>query len=148
MLIFQIENERYALESKKIVEVLPFLQLKKLHQTPEYIAGLLNYRSCIVPVIDLCQLIRGHPCCQHLSSRIMLINYLGKDGSNQICGLLAERVTQTLEISETELVDPVITVDNAPYLGKLITTESEMIQCLQVESLVVEMNANLSLIKY
>ncbi len=142
MLLFYIGEDRYALETKRVVEVLPMVKLKTLHHAPAYIPGLFNYRSRLVPVIDLCHLIRGSPCRSHLSTRIVLVNYQVRrepsDRSWQILGLMAERVTDTLNKPETEFVDPGIKLDAAPYLGEMITDEQGMIQCVRVEYLLPE----------
>ena len=47
-----------ALDSRRAVEVVPTLTLKKLHSAPEYIPGLFNYRGHLVRVIELCSLIQ------------------------------------------------------------------------------------------
>ena len=74
MLLFHLENERYALESTQIIEVVPLIELKKQPHAPNYVSGVFNYRGQIVPVIDLCQLIQGKSCHTHLSTRIILVN--------------------------------------------------------------------------
>ncbi|GAC1449002.1 MAG: chemotaxis protein CheW [Chamaesiphon sp.] len=135
MLLFYIGDERYALEIEHVVEVFPMVALKKLHHAPDYIAGLFNYRGRIVPAIDLCTLIHGNPCRYYLSTRIILINYLDSDQTEHLWGLIAERVTETLNKSETDFIDPGITVDGFPYLGKIITDEQGMIQFVRVENL-------------
>ncbi|MFB2770334.1 chemotaxis protein CheW [Pelatocladus sp. BLCC-F211] len=141
-LLLHIDNERYALESQQVVEVLPLVVLKTLPYTPEYFAGVFNYRGRIVPIIDLCQLIRGKRCSEHLSTRIILINYKVKQQADSspsqtpyLLGLMAERVVETLHKSETELVDPNIQIDAAPYLGKMIVDEQGIIQCVHVDAL-------------
>lgn len=138
MLLFYVGDDRYAIESRRVVEVVPIVALKKLHNAPSYVPGLFNYRSHLVPVVDWCHLIRGTPCCVHLSTRIVLVNYMGRDRTSHILGLMAERVTEILNKPETEFVDPGITVDAAPYLGKMITDEQGMIQCVRVEYLLAD----------
>ncbi len=142
MLLLNIGNERYAIESRQVVEVIPLVLLKTLPHQPEYIAGVFNYRGRIVPVIDLCQLMRGKPSREYLSTRIVLVNYWG--GNNRelkapyILGLMTEQVVETLQKSESEFVDPNIQIDTASYLGKIIVDEQGMIQCLRVEYLFSE----------
>ncbi|WP_066426278.1 chemotaxis protein CheW [Anabaena sp. 4-3] len=149
MLLFYINNECYALPSQQVVEVLPLVTLKTLPHAPEYFAGVFNYRGQIVPVLDLCQLMRGKPCCEHLSSRIILVNYSGRDVNSSVLsktatsapsviGLIAERVVETLHKSSLEFVDPNVEIDAAPYLGKIILGEQGMIQCLRIENLLSE----------
>ncbi len=105
MLLFYLGDDRYALESRRVVEVVPLVALKKLHHAPEYLAGLFDYRGLIVPAIDLCHLIRGTPCRSYLSTRIILVNYLDRSPTPHIVGLMAERITETLNKPETEFVD-------------------------------------------
>lgn len=144
MLLFYINNQRYALASQQVVEVLPLVTLKTLPHTPEYFAGVFNYRGRIVPVIDLCQLMGGKACCEHLSSRIILVNYSGGDTAKSssapsiILGLMAEGVVETLHKSNIQLVDTNLQIGAAPYLGKIILEEQGMIQCLQIEHLLSE----------
>ncbi|MCJ8279706.1 MAG: chemotaxis protein CheW [Rivularia sp. ALOHA_DT_140] len=141
-LLLAVDGKRYALESQKVVEVLPLVCLEMLPHSPEYIAGIFNYRGQIVPVIDLCQLMRDKPCCEHFSTRIILIKHYdnGSENSSQspkhsIFGLIAERVTDTLQKSETELMDANIQIDAAPYLDKIIVQDTEMIQCIHLDYL-------------
>jgi hypothetical protein len=42
---------------------------------------------------------------------------------------MAERVTQTVELAETELIDAGYQTLDAPYLGKMALTQKDMIQC-------------------
>jgi chemotaxis-related protein WspB len=133
MLLFSLGNERYAIESREIVEIIPLVLLKNLPQKPEHIAGVFNYHGRIVPVIDLCHLMRGKPCSDNLSTRIVLVNYGG-----HILGLMAEQVVETLHKSESEFVDSHIQIDAAPYLGKMILDDKGMIQCIRIEYLLSE----------
>ena len=138
MLLFYVGDERYAISAKSVVEVVPMVALKKVYHAPEYVAGLFNYRGQIVPVIDLCHLIQNQTCSLHLSTRIIMINYLICDGINNVyrlLGLMAERVTETMNKPETELIPPTITVDASAYLGGIINDEKGMIQYLRIENL-------------
>lgn len=143
MLLFYVGDERYALDSKKVVEIVPLVALKKLHHAPEYVAGLFNYRGLVVPVIDICHLLLGNSCNHHLSTRIIMVNYFSsnKNGERAITntprllGLMAPRVTETLDVDKNQSVTPGMVLDNAPYLGDIITDASGMIQYLNVDYL-------------
>lgn len=142
MLLFQIHDQRYAIPSQQVVEVISLVNLTKLPHTPEYFAGVFNYRGIIIPVIDLSQLMSSKYCCQHLSTRIILVNHWGKNNRQQstpqIMGLIAERVVETLQISDKDLVDVDIQIDKPPYLGNMIIDDQGMIECLHVEYLLSE----------
>jgi chemotaxis-related protein WspB len=135
MLLFAIDDERYALEGQQVVEVLPLLGLAKPHQAPPHVSGLLHYRGSIVPVVDVCQLLRGRPCRSYLSTRMIMVRFLDGDRQPQILGLLAEKVTQTLDAAEAKLIPTGIAVDKAPFLGDKLLDNEGIIQCLHVEHL-------------
>ncbi|MEH1778823.1 MAG: chemotaxis protein CheW [Nostoc sp.] len=142
MLLLNIGNERYAIESRQVVEVIPLVMLKTLPHQPEYITGVFNYRGRIVPVIDLCQLMRGKPSSEYLSTRIILVNYWGSNNTElqapYILGLMTEQVVETLHQSESKFADSNIQIDTALYLGKMIVDDQGMIQCLRIEYLLSE----------
>lgn len=148
MLMFYVgDDDRYALDTKRVIEVVPTVTLQKLHGAPEYIPGLFNYRGHLVPAIDLCQMIQGKPARAYLSTRIVLVNCELPDTTESngdilhgslILGLIAERMTETLKKPETEFLSPSLKVDSTPYLGEIITDDRGMIQFLRVEHLLSE----------
>ncbi len=137
MLLFQAGNRRYALNSQIVGEVLPWASLYPATGSHSAIAGLLNYHSQLVSVIDLGQLIHQSPSQPNYGSRIMLINAAGIPGfaSAQWVGLLADRVVDTLQIRPDQLE----TIDDqgsaAAYLGAAIVQEQTIIRCFHPERL-------------
>lgn len=125
----------YSIKCEKVREVAPMVRLKKVPNTPEYFAGLFNYRGMIVPVIDLCQLIQGCPCKMRLSTRIILVDYLKDDNTPYILGLIAERVTEAVRKPIESFVSPGIKMGNTPYLGGIVMEEKKMIQYIDLDLL-------------
>ena len=138
MLLFYIGDDRYALAARQVVEVISLVELKKLARSPKYLAGLLDYRGKIIPVIDLCQLLSRRSYQPYLSTRIIIVNYAFNKENLSLLGVIAERVTETLELQETDLIEPDIQASTGAYLGGIITDEQGMIQYIQVESLLSE----------
>jgi chemotaxis-related protein WspB len=135
LLLFHLGDEKYAIDCKQVVEIIPQVLLKKLYQAPEYVAGVFNYRGRIVPAIDLCFIIRGDCCRRCLSTRIMMVNYPMPNGTTRYLGLIAERVTDTLYKPESELIPTELSSNSTAYLGEMIPEQQGMIQRLRVEEL-------------
>lgn len=135
ILLFYTGNDLYAIESSHVVEVIPRVDLRKVHHVPDYVAGLFNYRGMISPVIDLCYLIQGTPSRSHLSTRIIVVKRSQPNLTAQYLGLMAERVTETLNISSDEIQRSSLRAEAAPYLSGIIVDEKRMIQCVQLEQL-------------
>lgn len=132
-LLLRMGTERYALDARRIVEVVPMVHLKPLPHAEPYIAGLFDYRGTLVPVIDLCRLTTAHHCGKYLTTRIVLIEYPAPDGHSHILGLLAEQVTETIKIKDGDFQPAGIHVNQAPYLGDLIKVGEAMVQRLDIE---------------
>jgi chemotaxis-related protein WspB len=136
-LLFYLGDDRYLLETQRVVQVLPLVQWKAVPQAPAGVAGLFNYRGSPVPLIDLGQLALGRPSRRHMSTRIILVEYcatVSKDPDNtRLLALLAEKITTTLQRSHTEFT--VTGVDGAPYLGPVTTDAVGIMQRVEVEHL-------------
>lgn len=138
MLIFYVGEDLYALDCMQVVEVIPRVLFRKVHHAPHYVAGLFNYRGMIVPAIDLCHLIQGQPSRSHLSTRIVIVNYTGKDNVKRYLGLMAERITETLDRPNAGLDHHSSNndTDNThPFLGEMLMDEKGMIQSIRLENL-------------
>lgn len=140
MLLFSVGQNLYAIDTEDMVEVIPRVLLRKVTHAPEYIAGLLNYRGMIAPVIDLSQLIDHQPCRPILSTRIMMVKYSLRGGDQGYLGLMAEQVTETLKVSENELKPSGLHTPSANYLGNIIINERGMIQQIQISALFQDYN--------
>ncbi|MEA5535717.1 chemotaxis protein CheW [Crocosphaera sp. XPORK-15E] len=135
LLLFHLGDEKYAIDSKQVAEIIPQVLLRKLYQAPKYVAGVFNYRGKIVPAIDLCHLIGGYPCRHCLSTRIIMVNYPMPDGTTRYVGLLAERVTDTMYKPKNEWIPTEVNSESTTYLGEMIPEKDGMIQRLRVEKL-------------
>lgn len=132
MLIFHIDDDLYTIESSSVVEIIPRVPLRKIHHVPQYVAGLFNYRGEIVPVIDLCHLLRDTLSRNYLSTRIIMV----KDNYHQQhLGLIAERITETLNVRETDFVNSGIKVKEAAYLGGILMNKKGIIQRIDLREL-------------
>lgn len=132
LLSFHIGAESYAVTATQIVEVLPLTTVKRIPQAPAFVAGLLDYRGTPVPVIDLCQLSEGRCHNKVLSSRIILVNYENGHQESHILGLIAEKVTETLNPAAGDFNPTGIKVREAPYLGEVINKNGHMIQLIEI----------------
>lgn len=141
--LFHLGPERYALEARQVVEVLPLLGLTPIPQAPRGVAGLINYRGQPVPVVDLSELALGRPSAEQFSTRIMIVNHPDADGNLRLLGLIAEQATGLVRKKPEELQDAGVRIAAAPYLGPLIMDEGGVIQCIQSRLLLADTVRNL-----
>lgn len=136
MLLFQLGNSRYAIPACEVVEIASMVELEPLPGTPDYITGLFNYRGQHVPVLDLCLLINNQTCSKLITTRMILVDFPLASGGTRTLGLLAERVTETIEIDEQDFTGTGITIPDAPFVGRAANSEQGLIQRLSITELV------------
>ena len=134
-LLFELGNDRYALDVRQIAEVLPLLGVKEIPQAPEAMTGLFNCRGAPVPLIDLSQLTLGRPSARRLSTRMVLVHYPDETGQTHLLGLIAERATQTARHEPSDFVASGVTNSGAPYLGPVATDARGLLQWIDVRTL-------------
>ncbi len=134
--VFQIGQDRYALDAGRVVQVVPLLALKRLPHAPKGVAGVFVYQGSPVPAVDLCELTLGRPAAEMLSTRIILVNFAAPGGEAHLLGLIAEKATEVLRKDPRDFVDSGINLKAAPYLGPVLADPKGPIHWLQEEHLV------------
>lgn len=134
--LFQLGNDRYALEASQVVEVIPLVALKKLPQSPKGIAGFFVYRGQPVPAVDLGELLLGKPARERLSTRIIVVNHADAPGAaprmvSGRLGLIAERATTTMKSETKAFKELGVPLAATPCLGPVLTDEKGVIQLVQ-----------------
>jgi chemotaxis-related protein WspB len=142
-LLFQLGNERYAIEAGRVIEVAPLLALKRLPMAPKGVAGIFNYRGRPVPAVDLSELALGKPSSERLSTRIIIVNFEFSDGAKHLLGLIAEQATEMLRKDPREFVEPGLKIEAAPYLGPVYIDAQGAIQWIDTQRLLSEPVRNL-----
>lgn len=136
--LFHLGPERYALEARRVVEIVPLLKLKPLPNAPFGIAGMFLYRGQPVPALDLCLLTLGRPAREHLSTRIMILPQPDAGPTPRLIGLIGERVTETMKRSDQDFVPSGIPQTADSYLGGLLVDPkhpNRVIQLIHPEKL-------------
>jgi chemotaxis-related protein WspB len=137
-LLFQLGNDRYALQASRVIEVLPLVELKKIPNAPKGVAGIFNYRGRPVPAVDLCELTLGQPASRRLSTRIIIVNHPDDTGRNHPLGLIAEHATEIIQRESGEFVEPGLKLGGAPYLGPVLMDSRGGVQLVYEQRLLTD----------
>jgi chemotaxis-related protein WspB len=154
VLHLRVGDERYALPTASVVEVVPAVPLRRVPGTPEAVAGLLAYRGRVVPVVDLPRLFGRGAAPARLSTRIAVCD---RDGAlaplgveapqgpggaggggarRRLVGVLAERVTRVGELDpDVPGSHPGPRADGLPALGRVTFDEDGLVQLVEVGEL-------------
>ena len=138
LLTFTLGQQQYGIDTRNIVEVLPFISANPVPKQGEEVRGLVRYRGKLVPVIDLCQLISDRHCQLRLGTRTVVVKTIPveSDKESYLFAITAENVigmsttmpdVKTPEHSES-FVGPIVDIESS-------TTETKAIQMILVNSL-------------
>lgn len=134
-LLFQLGEERYALDVACVAEVLPLVGVRPIPQAPPAVAGVFSCRGTLLPAVDLCQLILGRPARRRMSTRLVIVDHPGEQGEVHRLGLIAERVTETARLDAAAFVASGVEVSTAPYLGPIAVDTRGLVQRVEVRGL-------------
>jgi chemotaxis-related protein WspB len=134
-LLLEVAGQQYAVEAARVVEVLPLVQVTIIPRAPTEVAGIFSYRGRPVPLIDLRRLTLRRPARPKFSTRIILVEDGADDGSGQLIGIIAERVTETTRRAPDDFRETGFTNPATPYLGAIATTADGLVQRLDVQRL-------------
>lgn len=135
LLVFQAGGARYGLDAAGIVEILPLVALRPFPKMGREVAGLLNHRGKIVPVLDLTAIIAGVPTEPRMSSRLVVVDFPTADGEHHPLGLLAERATETTQCREQDFQPAGIRTTEAPFSGDILVDGDVTVQKVEMRRL-------------
>ena len=99
-MVFVINNQKYALSSKYITEIIEILPITKVPFLPEYMKGIINLRSTIIPVMDARMRFGMEPIEYSERTCIIII----ENEANKI-GLIVDAVNEVLTIPPKQRLD-------------------------------------------
>ena len=138
VLTFRVGDNAYAVDARRIVEVVPRVALRSIPHAPDTFVGLFHYRGSIAPVVDMGLLMGAGACREMLSTRIILVETPGRDGTRMLLGLLAEHVDDLKSVADDGQIFPAMPLEGAPYLGPILRADDILVQLIAVESVLPE----------
>jgi chemotaxis-related protein WspB len=147
-LVFELDGERYALDAREIVRVLPLQPVRAFAGTPPFIAGVIDHEGAPVPVIDMAMLALGRPARALMSTRLVLVNdgapAAGATGPATASvparriALLLECATRTQTLAAEAFAEGGIATPEARWLGPVARDAHGFVQWVKVEHLLDE----------
>ncbi len=94
--VFTVSGEEFALELDKIFEIIKSQKTVPLHDVPDYVNGVINFRGTVIPLIDLRKYLNVEPSSR--KERIIITKMHGEK-----IGLLVDSVKEIVSIEERQI---------------------------------------------
>ncbi len=114
-LTFRIGHEHYGLELSQTREIIEYSGITEVPLMPNFLRGVINLRGEVVPVIDLAVRLGRKPIEVQKRTCIIVVE-LNNNEQNHVLGLLADAVSEVIEMDEDNIED-------APSFGANIRAE-------------------------
>ncbi len=127
---FCLGDEHYAVELKRVREIIRISNIVPVPGTPSYVLGITNIRGNVVTVIDGCQRINVAGSPQDDLSRIIILEY-----ADEVIGMVVDSVADVMDISPNEIdANPKIdTHESARYIKGVVSHDNDLIIILNVD---------------
>ncbi|MCK4751917.1 MAG: purine-binding chemotaxis protein CheW [Planctomycetes bacterium] len=114
-LTFTLGKEEYGLEILKVREIIGYMDITSVPQTPHYIKGVINLRGRIIPVVDL-RAKFGMETVGLTEETCIIVVEISQKGNKFDTGILVDRVQEVLDIGSEE-------IEETPQLGHSVNTD-------------------------
>src|SRR5262249_45036705 len=114
-LTYRLGDEVFALDIRKVREVLDFTTITKVPRTPDFMRGVINLRGSVVPVVDM-KLKFGMSATEKTVNTCIIIAEVTVDGETTVLGALADSVQEVIDLDPAGISAP-------PRIGTKLKTE-------------------------
>lgn len=102
---FFLASEEYGIEILKVKEIIGWIPITPIPQTPEFLKGVINLRGRVIPVIDL-RLRFGMDETEDTTRSCIIVVEVGTASGRLPAGIVVDSVSEVLHIKSSEIEEP------------------------------------------
>jgi len=133
LVTFLLGEEKYGVDIMDVKEIVRTREIRPIPNCPPYVAGILNLRGIIIPIIDLHRRFQLRSAAQDdeeaLLSGIMVIDIDGME-----LGIFIDRILRVVAIEAKELQSPpqMISGIGAEYIQSVVSEDNGYLLILNI----------------
>ncbi len=117
---FRVGNADYAIDATDVLHLESFTEATHVPGAPAFVAGLVQVRGKLVPVVDLRKRFGLEPTARTLDSRVIVVKIAGR-----VAGLLVDSAREVVRLDEATFEPPPELIDEqASGFVKAVATQS------------------------
>lgn len=132
LITFEVGGQVFGLDIMAIREIRAWSPTTRLPRVPHYVAGVVNLRGSVLPVIDLAARL-GWEATEPTPRHAIIVAQM----NNQTCGLIVESVSDIVTIPNDALQPPPVTANDSivTFLEGLAAIDDRMVMVLNLSAL-------------
>lgn len=137
LITFEVESQVFGIDIMAIREIRAWTPTTRLPHVPHYVAGVVNLRGTVLPVIDLAARL-GWGTTDAGARHVIIVTQI----EGQFRGLIVDSVSDIVTFPMESLQQPPSTGDQViPFLEGLASIDERMVMVLDLPSLTVAEDA-------
>ncbi|MCL2520831.1 MAG: chemotaxis protein CheW [Spirochaetaceae bacterium] len=141
-LTFTLGDETYGFPVGVVKEVLESVALTCIPRTTEYMKGVFNLRSSIIPVIDIRLLFKLGKNTDDNQNSVIVVDVVEKEGVT-ILGILADNVKEVIELSR-ENIESGDHLNQVEFVRKIGKKDDQFILILDIYSIIKHVDTEIN----
>ncbi len=135
IITFQVEDQVFGVDIMAIREIRAWTPTTRLPHVPHYVAGVVNLRGTVLPVLDLAARL-GWRNTEPTSRHVIIVTRVAE----QFRGLIVDSVSDIVTFDDDQLQPPPATSADAvvPFLEGLVAIDERMVMVLDLNRLTGE----------
>jgi purine-binding chemotaxis protein CheW len=136
LITFEVEGQVFGLDIMSIREIRAWTPTTRLPRVPHYVAGVVNLRGTVLPVVDLAARL-GWRATEPTPRHAIIVTQLGA----QVGGWIVDSVSDIVTVPDQTLQAPPPCVGNdsvVPFLEGLAAIDNMMVMVLNLAALTGE----------
>jgi purine-binding chemotaxis protein CheW len=114
-LTFALGAEEYGLEILKVREIIGYMDITAVPQTPSHVKGVINLRGQVIPVVDL-RAKFGMEAVEVTDETCIIVVEISQRQRKFSTGIVVDRVQEVLDIDGSD-------IEEAPQFGASVDTD-------------------------
>jgi len=135
-LSFTLGDEDYGVNILRVQEIRGWEEVREIPKTPDYIKGVLNLRSMVVPIIDL-RIRFGFEKVEYKTTTVIMVLSVEKEDGSHVMGVVVDAVSDVLNIDPDNIKDaPNFGAKvNTKFMNGMVMVDERMVILLNVDKL-------------
>lgn len=115
IVVFKLGAEEYGIEINNVQEIKRMSEITSFPGSPQFIAGMVNLRGCVIPILNLRTLFNFQDLGPHDTSKFLVVEF-----KNKKTGIIVDSTSEVLRFSKSYLEEVTGVLDgNNSYIDKI-----------------------------
>lgn len=125
LLAFRLDEQEYALDISHVVQVVRMAALTRPPAAPDYVAGLINLRGTVIPVIDTRRRCGLPVKAYDLDTQLLIAR-----ADQRLLGLIVDTVSEVLTLPADNVIRPDAIIPELAHFSAVVKIDHRLLLVL------------------